>query len=131
MVEINSITLETNAIQNSSMKSLIENVDMSYTPIENNSMDNLFNGCSSLNSVININRNVTNMHCAFYNCTNLKQITLFNGIVDASMAFENCSNITGIGYIPKTLTNMYRTFAGCSKLSRVDSAIPNTVTNMY
>ena len=113
----------------------IVKVDLNNIPFEDNSMAGAF--CdpsvysSRLNSVSNINQNVTNMWMTFYGCTNLVNTPVIpNSVVNMDYTFESCSNLVNAPIIPNSVTSMNYTFYGCSNLVNAP-AIPNSVTTMW
>ena len=113
----------------------IVKVDLNNIPFEDNSMAGAFRDpsvySSRLNSVSNINQNVTNMWMTFYGCTNLVNAPVIpNSVVSMDYTFMSCSNLVNAPIIPNSVTNMYSTFSGCSKLINAP-VIPNSVTDMY
>ena len=122
------------------------------------SMVNMFNGCSSLQSVPLFNTiNVTSMVNMFYNCSSLQSVPLFNTVNVTNMQnmFYNCSslqsvplfntiNVTNMSYMfnlcyslqivplfnTSNVTNMQNMFSYCSSLQSVPLFNTSNVTNM-
>ena len=84
----------------------IVKVDLNNIPFEDNSMVDAFRDLSvynsRLNSVSNINQNVTNMR----------------------RTFDGCTNLVNAPAIPNSVTNMSETFSSCYKLVNAP-VIPN------
>ena len=75
----------------------------------------------------------TNRSCignlAFYNCNNLKSITIGNGVTSiGNGAFYNCCSFTSI-IIPDSVTSIgWSAFSGCTSLTSI--VIPNSVNKI-
>ena len=106
------------------------------------SMEDMFNGCSSLTSLDLSNFNTskaTNMNSMFWGCSSLTSLDLsnFNTSKVNYMAnmFHNCTSITSLDLSSWDTSNvniMSSMFGGCSKLTALDLSSFNTskVTNM-
>lgn len=94
-------------------------------------MNNTFEGCSKLTTVLNIPDGVTSMNYTFNNCSSLTTSpNIPNSVTSMNNTFRGCSKLTTVPNIPNSVTNMVYTFYGCSKLTEAPT-IPNSVTNMY
>lgn len=106
------------------------NVDLQHVPFRNNSMSLAFSDCENLLSVINLNKNVTNMYATFNYCRNLNvEVTIPSGITEAPWVFNYCINFNSNVIFPSTITNLYATFYACRSLNR-NIQIPDSVTSM-
>ena len=118
-------------------------LDLSYfNTYKFNSMDNMFNGCSSLTSldVSNLNTsNVTNMISMFSNCNGLTYLDMSkwdtSKVTNMYGLFYNCSKLTSLDVSnlnTSNVTNMYGLFYNCNKLTSLDVSKWDTskVTNM-
>ena len=85
------------------------------------SMDNMFNGCTSLTEIPLIDTSkVNNMNSMFYGCTSLTTIPLLNTSAVASMAdmFNGCTSLTTIPLLDISTANSIRNmFSRCKSLS--------------
>ena len=113
----------------------IVKVDLNNIPFEDNSMVGTFRDpsvySSRLNSVSNINQNVTNMWSTFYGCTNLVNAPVIpNSVINMDYTFRDCSSLVNAPVIPNSVVSMNYTFDGCSNLVNVPD-IPNSVTSMW
>ena len=96
----------------------------------NNSMSYAFINCYDLQSVSNINENVTNMSSTFYSCSNLVNApTIPNSVTDMSRTFDSCYSLDNTPIIGNSVINMSRTFYNCYSLVNAP-IIPNSVTDM-
>lgn len=108
----------------------ITHVDAANTPWVNNTMRNAFENCNNLQSVTNINPNVTNMAAAFMNCSKLTATPILPAsVVELTSTFYGCSNITTMPTIPGNITDMSYAFMYCNNMSTT-TAIPNSVTDI-
>lgn len=108
---------------------IINSVDLKSTSWIDNSMTNAFYNCTNLTQVTNINQNVTTMYGTFNGCTKLVTApSIPNSVVALEFAFYNCSNLTSVT-IPNSVTNMKSTFVGCTNLPEIP-VIPNSVTDL-
>ena len=111
-------------------KQSIVNVDCNYTKWEDNSMFEAFSGCYNLQSVKNINENVTNMYGAFSECGNLINVSSIpNSVETLTYAFSDCYNLTSVPQIPDSVISMDRSFYCCENLTSIPN-IGNNVENM-
>lgn len=132
----------------------ITSVDLSGIPIVNNNAAYMFNGCTNLQHVYRLNKNVTNLYSAFYNCTSLVESPIIpDGVYDLTGTYFNCYgmtktpiipesvrymddtffycyNITTPPVLPTSITFLRTTFCACYNLISAP-VIPNNVTNMY
>ena len=99
----------------------ITDVDCSNVPWMSNSMSNAFANCSALNSVSNINPNVTNMSFAFSECYNLKSApSIPYGVTNVFNAFSNCNTmLTAPSSIPSTVIDVRGIFRNCQLLTSI------------
>ena len=85
----------------------------------------VFDGCTSLSSIVFPN-SVTKMETCFYKCSNLKSVTLSDGIkiLDASM-FYGCTKLETV-HLPKNLEEIRScAFENCTSLVSID--LPSTL----
>ena len=62
---------------------------------DNYSMNNMFNGCTSLETVSNIPNTITNMDSTFTGCTSIVTApTLSSGVTNISNLFSGCTSLT-------------------------------------
>lgn len=132
----------------------ITSVDLSGIPIVNNCADHMFNGCTNLQHVYRLNKNVTSLSHAFKDCQSLIEspiipdgvyylgATYFNcygmtktPIIPESVrymddAFFYCHSITIPPILPTNITSLRTTFCDCYNLISAP-VIPNNVTDMY
>lgn len=108
----------------------ITQVDLMQTPWVNNRMWGAFENCYNLQTVTNIEQNVTNMQAAFYGCTNLTTTpTLPASVTSLNSCFYGCSNITAMPTIPSNVTDMSYSFMYCNKLNTI-TTIPASVNDV-
>lgn len=108
----------------------ITHVDAANTPWVNNCMYGAFENCSNLQSVTNINSNVTNMQAAFMNCQKLVAAPILPpSVTTIDSIFYGCSNILTMPDIPASVTNMNYAFMYCSNLSSI-TTIPSGVNDL-
>lgn len=108
----------------------ITHVDAANTPWVNNCMYGAFENCSNLQSVTNINSNVTNMQAAFMNCPKLAAAPILPpSIITLDSTFYGCSNILTMPDIPASVTNMNYAFMYCSNMRTV-TTIPSGVNDL-
>ena len=97
-------------------------------------MINMFNNCSSLQSVPLFNtQNVTNMGNMFYNCSSLQSVPLFNTQNVTSMAnmFFGCSSLQSVPlFNTQNVIVMDSMFRSCFSLQSVPLFNTQNVTNM-
>ena len=79
-----------------------------------------FVGCKGLTAVI-VPGSAKTLNRSFKDCTNLKSITLSEGINEIfDDVFRNCKSLTSLT-IPKTVKSVFETaFTGCSKLKEIN-----------
>ena len=93
-------------------------------------MSNMFDGCSSLSSLLNNSKwntnNVTDMSNMFNGCSSLSLLPDFskwntNNVTNMSNMFKGCSSLSSLPDISKfntsNITDMSSMFSGCSSLS--------------
>ena len=99
------------------------------------SLENCFNGCSSLvnASSITIPSTVTNFAYAFSNCTALTTPpSLPSGLTNMDNSFSHCTSLTSFNQvIPASVTNVYGTFASDSNLTGNITVANNPPNNVY
>ena len=97
-------------------------------------MINMFNNCSSLQSVPLFNtQNVTSMANMFYNCHSLQSVPLFNTQNVTSMfnMFFNCYSLQSVPlFNTQNVIVMDSMFRGCTSLQSVPLFNTQNVTNM-
>ena len=109
----------------------IVSVDLSGVEWINNSMDFAFVECSNLNSVTNINNDITFFTRVFINCYNLKSCSaLPNSVVSMYGAFFGCNSLTTSPSIPNSVTNLEFAYDTCTNLQTMP-AIPDAVTSLF
>ena len=132
MVQVKSIILSQNTFtNNSTTKTSINSVDLSRIVWENNSMENSFNGCTSLTSITNINGDVVNMSGTFDGCTSLTGTLIIHSteITNAYNCFDNTTSDKNIyivfEYENGESTETYSAFrnAGYSSETRVNGVL--------
>jgi surface protein len=98
------------------------------------SMANMFNNCSSLQSVPLFNtQNVTAMNSMFSNARSLKSVPLFNtqNVTNMSNMFSICSSLHSVPlFNTQNVTNMSIMFNNCFSLQSVPLFNTQNVTNM-
>lgn len=105
----NVIAIPANAFQNSTL----EEIDLKNIRTINSSA---FNGCSSLQSVSNIENITTILGSAFYNCKNLVSFDAPNLTSVGRYAFRYCSGLRNFNF--KNLTSIeIQSFQGCGLVS--------------
>lgn len=107
-----------------------EDVDKNFYLYKVTNMSSVFEGCSSLTEVDDINTyadNATTISGIFKGCSSLTSLMLDNWditeVTDASYAFANCTNLTGVGYSLAgllSLENAEGMFQNCSSWSDLD-----------
>ena len=113
--------------------SVIETVDMKGYACSINgirSMDQYFNNCRNLRSVINISNDPPTLYLTFANCPSLTYVSnIPSSCTSLEGTFINCTSFNQQIDIPSSVTNMSSTFSGCSSLNQ-QIAIPYSVTNL-
>ena len=109
----------------------IENI----TGTENvTSMSYMFDGCSSLTSIPQMNTsNVTSMYSMFNDCSSLTSVPQMNtsNVTEMSNMFYGCSSLTSIPQMnTSNVTSMYFMFSSCRSLTSVPQMNTSRVTNM-
>jgi hypothetical protein len=108
----------------------IISVDLNKTSVEYNSMTRMFDNCTNLINVTNINENVVSMLITFTNCVNLVNAPVIpNSVTNMYGTFINCHNLVNAPVIPNSVIDMSGTFRDCSNLVNAP-VIPNSVTDM-
>ncbi len=92
--------------------------------------NDVFNGCTSLKSVIFNGANLTSIgKYAFLNCTALTDVNIQGPVKDVGVRiFQGCSNLANVTFgegITKISTSM---FEGCSSLTEI--SLPDSVTSI-
>jgi surface protein len=98
------------------------------------SINGMFSGCSSLQNVPLLNTSaVTNMNFMFNFCPSLQNIPLFNtsAVTNMISMFTGCSSLQGIPLLnTSAVTNMTSMFTGCTSLQGIPLLNTSAVTNM-
>ena len=98
------------------------------------SIQNIFNGCTSIASIPFIDAtSVIDMSGMFGGCRSLKTIQLFNTskVVSMNSMFINCSSLTSVPlFDTASVINMVTMFSGCTALKSVPLFNTASVTNM-
>jgi surface protein len=98
------------------------------------SLNNMFNGCTSLQGVSLFNTSsVTNMSVMFSGCRSLTAIPLFDtsSVTDMSSMFSSCSSLQDVPlFDTSSVTTMANMFSTCSSLQAVPLFNTASVTNM-
>lgn len=126
------MSIQVNAITNTTYQNNqnIRSVDLNYKPWVNNSMSLAFINCRNLQSVNNINNNITSMQAAFLKCISLVNAPVIpNSVTNMCQTFLECINLINAPTIPNSVTDLQGTFGGCEKLVNAP-IIPNSVVNM-
>jgi len=91
--------------------------------------NNMFNGCTGLESV-QLSQNITKIpNYAFANCTSLPTISLPTGVTEiGTYAFQNCTNLTQIKLPDELVTIQTSAFANTGLIS---VEIPSKVKNIF
>ena len=127
-INVNTVNLNSNMFANNKT---VVNVDLRNTSWTNNSMHNAFKNCINLQSITNINNNVTSMCDTFSECTSLVNAPIIpNSVTNMRGTFRRCINLINTPAIPNSVTDMRGTFYNCYSLINV-SAIPNSVTGIF
>ena len=93
-------------------------VDLNNIPFINDNMFSAFYNSQNIDTVTNINENVTNMSFAFYNCISLVNAPVIpNSVSDMQGTFLGCSNLVNAPEIPNSVTDMMFAFSNCSDLT--------------
>ena len=99
------------------------------------SMINMFNGCTSLQSVPLFNTsNVTSMTNMFYNCLSLKSVPLFNttNVTNMQNMFYGCYSLQSVPLFNTiNVTNMSLMFYNCQSLNFIPAFITTAVTTDF
>lgn len=95
----------------------ITSVDLSGIPIVNNNAAYMFNGCTNLQHVYRLNKNVTNLYSAFYNCTSLVESPIIpDNVIDIEGAYSGCTNLVKAPIIPNSVRYIRRAFRECTNM---------------
>ena len=82
------------------------------------SLNNTFNGCTSLTVSPYIPESVELMQCTFMDCTSLvKAPAIPNNVTNLFAAFSNCTSITGCSKLPENVDDLRNAFEGCTSLA--------------
>ena len=112
-------------------------IDPSMANVDLRTLDNWFNGFSSVQSITGLSylntKNVTSMNHMFYRCSKLTSLNLNDWdtgrVTDMNGMFESCSALKSL-YISKlntkNVTDMRSMFAGCSSLTSLSISDFNT-----
>lgn len=126
-INANTVNIRTNMFSNN--QSVVD-VDLSNTAFTDNSMVNTFYNCQSLQTVTNINDNVTTMYGTFQYCYNLVNAPVIpNSVTNMQSTFSGCNNLVNAPVIPDSVTDINSTFHGCHNLVNAP-IIPNSVNDM-
>lgn len=105
--------------------------DLTYN---NSNWNSLLNGHTDLIEVLGANtENITSMNFAFQNCSNLKEVQLFDigRIGSLRGTFLHCTSLTAVPkFDTRNLYSFESTFSGCSSLTTVPLFDTSNVTNM-
>lgn len=95
------------------------------------SMVDTFIGCNKLVSGVSIPSSVINMERAFYNCTQLSNLTYADNphVTNMRQTFYNCSSLSGQVIIPQGAIDLYETFCNCTNIDKI-YVIPGSVNNL-
>lgn len=108
----------------------ITSVDLSGIPIVNNNADNMFNGCTNLQYVYRLNKNVISLANAFCNCYSLIESPIIPDNVESMYdTFYQCTNLIKVYSFPDSVKNISGTFRECHSLSQFP-IIPNGIISM-
>lgn len=105
--------------------------DLSPTTLpEITSLENCFEGCSTLVSAPNLPDTVTDMTSCFSGCTSLTSVSYIpDSVTVMERCFYNCKSLTSVPNLPSSVTYMRNCFQGCKSLTSVPN-IPDSVTDM-
>lgn len=107
---------------------------LTYPPIlpsgYKGTMQNCFQGCSSLASLPNIPDGINNLSYTFQNCSSLTTIplTIPSSVTSLSHCFNGCTSLIEVdvsNWNVDNVTDMVRVFAACSKITAI-----NGLTNL-
>lgn len=97
-------------------------------------MEELFSGCSSLESIPAMNtQNVTNMYMMFNGCAKLSSVPVLDtfNVTDMSFMFESCHSLVEIPTLDTSnVTSMLAMFEGCSSLKQIPLLNTKNCTSM-
>ena len=97
-------------------------------------MSTMFNGCTSLTTVPQMNTDsVTNMSYMFNGCTSLTTVPQMNtdSVTNMSYMFKGCTSLTTVPQMnTNSVTNTSSMFDGCTSLTTVPQMNTGNVTNM-
>ena len=143
-VTVNSVTINNSAAKSggqfgpfyNSFNS-ITSIDFGQIPWTNNSMYRACRDCYTLNSVSNLNPNITNMRETFstwaaneqFGCSLAEPPTIPNSVIDMGHTFYACHNLKNAPIIPPNVTTLDYTFYYCKNIT-IAPIIPNKVKSM-
>ena len=108
----------------------IQNVDLANVEVINNNFAGTFAWANNLQTVTNLNQNVTNMASSFSGCENLSTFPAIPpNVINLSSTFQLCKQFTIPPTIPASVTDMSYAFQSCINLTEVP-IIPDSVTNI-
>ena len=122
----NSLGLEYAAFSGCGIKHL--ELNLNNPDVFSRSAENIFSGCTQLETVV-INGNTTKIgYSMFRGCTNLKTVTLSNTVKEAyEYAFSGCTSLENIDFIQNFTSLGDSAFYGCTSLTSV--TIPSSITS--
>lgn len=95
----------------------ITSVDLSGIPIVSNRATNMFNGCTNLQHVYRLNKNIITLYHAFDNCTSLIESPIIpDNVTDITGAFRGCTNLVKAPIIPNSVQSMRHAFMECTNM---------------
>ena len=118
--------------------SLFENctnlIGVSNINVETKSLSGSFKSCTSLKFVDNLDKlvNLTDLYQSFYGCTGLEQIQDLSDLVlvtEMTGCFRGCTSLVSIGGFPVNATKLNTVYNNATALKNVP-AIPSTATTM-
>ena len=102
-----------------------------HTSLNYNSINYLFQECSSLTEITGLPDTITSMNGAFCDCTSLVNAPIIpSSVTSMESTFSDCTSLVTAPTIPNSVINMNFTFSGCTGLTTAP-VIPSSVTNMY
>lgn len=128
----NYISADTVIISNTTFQNNVDiiSVNLQNTPFVNNSMYRAFYNCTSLETVTNINSNITNLEGAFRQCSSMiNPPSIPNGVTNLSWTFAYCSSLSNAPTIPSLVNSLDHTFYNCQSLT-TSPIIPSSITSM-
>lgn len=101
-------------------KNFNQQLDLSSYNINNNNLDSVFNGCSSLTYTPILPSNYKGrLDNAFSNTKITTAPVLPNGVTSLNSTFRGCTELTTVGNIPTSCTNFERFINDCPKITSV------------